>query len=184
MKNDIKTKIEKLAKKHGPEMIKLRRQLHQNPEIALTEFQTQKTIAAKLKETGCAVNTKLWKTSVVGLLKGKDNGKTIGIRSDMDALPDQLKHIHGNIDPTGFQDGGGNRGPFLLGALMIHDPTQPEGYTGELREQGEVHLLKSEHAGLPAVYQTEQFRADAVLIDVIEHPQGQEQDREDGQDNQ
>jgi len=53
----------------------------------LEEFQTQKTIAAKLKETGCAVNTKLWKTSVVGLLKGRSGGKTIGIRSDMDALP-------------------------------------------------------------------------------------------------
>jgi len=85
--NDIKNKILKLAKKHAPEMIKLRRQLHQCPETALEEFQTQKTIAAKLKETGCSVNSKLWKTSVVGLLRGKSGGKTIGIRADMDALP-------------------------------------------------------------------------------------------------
>ncbi len=85
--NEIKSKIESLAKKHGRAMIKLRRQLHQYPEIALEEFQTQKTIAAKLKEVGCKVNTKLWKTSVVGLLEGKGQGKTVGIRSDMDALP-------------------------------------------------------------------------------------------------
>ncbi len=83
----IKTRIEQLAKKHGPAMIALGRKLHQHPETALEEFQTQKTIAAKLKEAGCKVNTRIWKTAVVGLLQGKHKGKTVGIRSDMDALP-------------------------------------------------------------------------------------------------
>ena len=83
----IKAKIEHLARKHAPAMIKLRRKLHQHPETALEEFKTQKTIAAKLKEAGCKVNTKIWKTAVVGLLEGKHKGKTVGIRSDMDALP-------------------------------------------------------------------------------------------------
>ncbi len=68
-------------------MIALRRKLHQHPETGLEEFQTQKTIAAKLKETGCQVNTRIWKTAVVGLLEGGHKGKTVGIRSDMDALP-------------------------------------------------------------------------------------------------
>lgn len=68
-------------------MIALRRQIHQYPELGLEEFHTQKTIAAKLKETGCRVDAKIWKTAVIGLLKGKSNGKTIGIRADMDALP-------------------------------------------------------------------------------------------------
>ncbi len=85
--NDITSTIRALAKKHGPAMIKLRRHLHQYPEIALEEFQTQKTIAAKLREIGIKANTKVWKTSVVGLLEGKGKGKTVGIRSDMDALP-------------------------------------------------------------------------------------------------
>ncbi len=84
---EIKTRIEHLAKKHTHAMIELRRKLHQYPETALEEFQTQKTIAAKLKEAGCKVNTKIWKTAVVGLLEGKHKGKTVGIRSDMDALP-------------------------------------------------------------------------------------------------
>ncbi len=84
---DIKSKILSLVKKHGPGMIALRRQIHQYPELGLEEFHTQKTIAAKLKETGCRVDAKIWKTAVIGLLKGKSNGKTIGIRADMDALP-------------------------------------------------------------------------------------------------
>ncbi|MEE8417115.1 MAG: M20 family metallopeptidase [candidate division Zixibacteria bacterium] len=83
----IKAKIGHLTKKHAPGMIALRRKLHQHPETGLEEFQTQKTIAAKLKETGCKVNTRIWKTAVVGLLQGKHKGKTVGIRSDMDALP-------------------------------------------------------------------------------------------------
>jgi amidohydrolase len=84
---DIKTKIEHLAKKHTPAMIELRRTLHQNPEIAHEESETQKIIALKLKQAGCAVKTNIWENAVVGLLKGQDKGKTIGIRSDMDALP-------------------------------------------------------------------------------------------------
>lgn len=83
----IKAKIEHLAKKHTHAMIELRRKLHQYPETALEEFQTQKTIAAKLKEAGCKIDAKIWKTAVVGLLEGKHKGKTVGIRSDMDALP-------------------------------------------------------------------------------------------------
>ena len=85
--NEIKSKIQKLAGRHSKAMIALRRQLHQYPEIGLEEFQTQKVIAARLKEAGCKVNTKVWKTAVVGLLEGKGRGKTVGIRSDMDALP-------------------------------------------------------------------------------------------------
>ena len=84
---DIKKQIQALSQKHAAEMIALRRQLHQYPETALQEFQTQKVIAAKLKSVGCKVNAKLWKTSVVGLLSGKGKGRTVGIRSDMDALP-------------------------------------------------------------------------------------------------
>jgi amidohydrolase len=83
----IKTRIEQLAKKHTQAMIKLRRQLHQYPETALEEYKTQKIIASKLKQVGCKTNTRIWKTAVVGLLQGKHKGRTIGVRSDMDALP-------------------------------------------------------------------------------------------------
>lgn len=85
--DNIASRIKQQANKHGKAIIALRQNLHQYPEIGLEEFQTQKTIAARLKETGCKVNTKIWKTAVVGLLGGKRGGKVVGIRSDMDALP-------------------------------------------------------------------------------------------------
>ncbi len=87
LNNSFSPKILQLAKFHAAEMIRLRRQLHQYPETAMEEFQTQKTMAAMLKKAGCQVDTKIWKTAVVGVLNGKHKGKTIGIRSDMDALP-------------------------------------------------------------------------------------------------
>ena len=85
--NEVRTKILGLARKYAREMIGLRRKLHQYPEISLEEFQTQEIIAAKLKDVGCKVNAKIWKTAVVGIFEGKRGGKTVGIRSDMDALP-------------------------------------------------------------------------------------------------
>jgi len=84
---DLKSQILALSRKHAAEMIALRRQLHRFPETALQEFQTQKTISAKLRAIGCRVNAKIWKTAVVGIVDGKRGGKAVGIRSDMDALP-------------------------------------------------------------------------------------------------
>ncbi|UCC78845.1 MAG: amidohydrolase [Candidatus Zixiibacteriota bacterium] len=84
---DLKTKIEQLATKYTPAMIEMRRTLHRNPEIAHEESNTQKMIALKLKQAGCMVKTNVWENAVVGLLKGHGKGRTIGIRSDMDALP-------------------------------------------------------------------------------------------------
>jgi len=84
---EIRSEIIKLSLKYAPEMIRLRRQLHQYPETALDEHQTQKIIASKLKEAGLKVDTKIWKTAVLGLLNGSGKGKAVGIRSDMDALP-------------------------------------------------------------------------------------------------
>ena len=85
--DNIKALILGLAHRHAREMIALRRQLHQYPEISLEEYRTQETIASRLKKAGCKVNTKIWKTAVIGLLEGKRGGETVGIRSDMDALP-------------------------------------------------------------------------------------------------
>jgi amidohydrolase len=85
--NEIKMEIIKLSLKFAPDMIRLRRQLHQYPELSLEEFQTQKVIAARLKEAGLKVNAKIWKTAVVGQLDSGRKGKAVGIRSDMDALP-------------------------------------------------------------------------------------------------
>jgi amidohydrolase len=68
-----------------------RRHLHANPEILFDVVNTAAFVAAKLREFGCdEVVTGLGRTGVVGLIKGRlGNGRVIGLRADMDALPIQ-----------------------------------------------------------------------------------------------
>jgi len=68
------------------EMIKMRRDFHRIPEPAFQEVETSKVVAQRLEEYGLEVKTGIAKTGVVGLLRGKREGKTILIRADMDAL--------------------------------------------------------------------------------------------------
>jgi len=69
------------------EMITWRRHLHQNPEIAYQEKDTSDFVAAKLESFGVDVHRGLGGTGLVGVIKGKGDGKSIGLRADMDALP-------------------------------------------------------------------------------------------------
>lgn len=69
------------------ELIQLRRQFHQYPELGYEEENTAKTIADVLKDLGLEVTSGVAKTGVVALLKGGEPGKTIALRGDMDALP-------------------------------------------------------------------------------------------------
>lgn len=79
--------IKELAYEVENEIIGIRRKIHKNPELAIREFETSKLVAEKLKELGLDVTENVGKTGVVGLLKGKNNGKTVALRADMDALP-------------------------------------------------------------------------------------------------
>ena len=69
------------------EVISLRRNFHQYPEIGLQEIRTAKIVAEYMENIGLPVTTKVGRTGVVGLLQGKNPGKTLMIRADMDALP-------------------------------------------------------------------------------------------------
>ena len=67
--------------------IQLRHRLHQHPETGFKEFQTSEIIADELNRLGIEVHRNIGKTGVVGLLKGRDGPRMIGLRADMDALP-------------------------------------------------------------------------------------------------
>lgn len=69
------------------EFIKIRRRLHQHPELAFEENITSDLVAELLTQWGYEVHRGLAKTGVVGTLKVGNSNKTIGIRADMDALP-------------------------------------------------------------------------------------------------
>lgn len=83
--------IENELKEIEGEVISIRRKLHQIPEISMEEHQTSEMIAEYLKEIDVEVIENIGGTGVVAVLEGKETGKTLAIRSDIDALPIEEK---------------------------------------------------------------------------------------------
>ncbi|WP_016701635.1 M20 aminoacylase family protein [Pseudomonas chlororaphis] len=69
-------------------MIALRRQIHAHPELGFEEFATSTLVAGQLREWGYEVSTGVGRTGVVATLKNGE-GRALGLRADMDALPIQ-----------------------------------------------------------------------------------------------
>ena len=70
------------------EMQKWRRHLHENPELMFECHNTAAFIAQKLRDLGVdTLHEGIAKTGLVGIIKGRGEGPTIGLRADMDALP-------------------------------------------------------------------------------------------------
>ncbi len=82
-------KIDEIIKEILPEIIAIRRKIHQNPELGFEEHETAKLVAQFLKDLGLEVKENVAKTGVVGLLRCNNPNaeKTLLIRADMDALP-------------------------------------------------------------------------------------------------
>ena len=68
------------------ELVRLRRGIHQHPELGFQEYRTAALVADTLTELDIAVQTEIGRTGVVGQI-GDGQGPTIAIRADMDALP-------------------------------------------------------------------------------------------------
>jgi len=68
-------------------MVRWRRDFHRHPEIGFQETRTAGIIAEELRQLGLEVQTGLGQTGVVGLLEGEEDGPTLLLRFDMDALP-------------------------------------------------------------------------------------------------
>jgi len=66
-----------------------RREIHQDPELDYDVQRTAKFVADRLNAFGCdEVKMSVGRSGVVGVIKGlKGEGRTIGLRADMDALP-------------------------------------------------------------------------------------------------
>lgn len=69
------------------ELEAIRRNIHQNPELAFDEVRTSGLVASLLETWGYAVTRGVGGTGVVGTLKCGQGGRSVGIRADMDALP-------------------------------------------------------------------------------------------------
>lgn len=79
---DIKKRVDEIF----DELVTIRRDFHMHPELGQKEFRTQSKICEYLDAWGieyeiCA------DTGVVATIRGKQIGKTVAVRGDMDALP-------------------------------------------------------------------------------------------------
>jgi amidohydrolase len=82
--------IREQAEAMREELIAIRRDIHAHPEQRFEEVRTAGIAAEHLKKLGIDVRTGVGKTGVVGVLRGGlGEGRIIGIRCDMDALPVQ-----------------------------------------------------------------------------------------------
>ena len=70
------------------EMVALRHRIHSHPELGFEEFVTSDLVAECLQAWGYAVHRGLGGTGVVGTLRNGE-GRALGLRADMDALPIQ-----------------------------------------------------------------------------------------------
>ena len=68
------------------ELKQIRRDFHQYPELGCEEFRTAEKISDYLKNSGIEVS-RITETGIVGLIQGKDAGRTLMLRADIDALP-------------------------------------------------------------------------------------------------
>lgn len=83
------------------EVAATRRDLHRHPELGFAEHRTAALVADRLRALGYNVATSVGKTGVVGVLRGTQSGKTIGLRADMDALPiaEETQHAFASETP-------------------------------------------------------------------------------------
>lgn len=82
---DAKVLIEE-AKGLQDELVSIRHELHQHPELGFDLNFTKPFVKKKLEELGYSVE-EVGKAGLVTTISGKTPGKTILIRADMDALP-------------------------------------------------------------------------------------------------
>jgi amidohydrolase len=80
-------RILSLSRKFLPDTIKIRRRLHQSPELAFAELETGKLVARELAKLGIKVKRGVGRTGLIGILNGNGNAGVVALRADMDALP-------------------------------------------------------------------------------------------------
>lgn len=84
-------KVKEMVDAIYPQLVAIRRDLHQHPELGLEEYRTSQIVLDYLNEWDIKVSQLIGETAIVGLIEGEYGDKTIGLRADMDALPIEEK---------------------------------------------------------------------------------------------
>ncbi|KXH86098.1 hypothetical protein AU377_14715 [Sporosarcina sp. HYO08] len=79
--------IKNKAKELEPETIRIRTYLYERPELSGKEYETVKFLKEEIKKLGLVIEEVPGSTGFTALLDTGKPGKTLGIRTDIDALP-------------------------------------------------------------------------------------------------
>ena len=77
--------VRDITKKYKDYIIEKRRYFHMNPEPSFNEYDTSKVVQEELTKIGIPFEI-FAKTGIIATIKGKNPGKTVLLRADMDAL--------------------------------------------------------------------------------------------------
>ena len=121
--------IKELAKKHEQYTIDMRREFHMYPEPSMKEERTARRIKEELEKMGIPC-VSMAGTGVLGTIKGKNPGKTIALRADIDALDliEKNDDISYKSKNEGFNHACGHdtHAAMLLGAAQILNEMKDE----------------------------------------------------------
>ena len=85
---DINLTIKEIADSLEPQLIRIRRAIHRNPELAFEEHVTSALVCQELEDAGIQYSDGVAGTGVVAHIRGSvSTGPTILLRADLDALP-------------------------------------------------------------------------------------------------
>lgn len=120
--------IREMAEKYKEYVIELRRELHMNPGLSWQEFEASKIIKRELDKMGITYK-ECAGTGVVVDIKGKEEGKCVLLRADMDALPvNECTVVEYKSQKEGVMHACGHDGHVaqLLGAVKILNECRDE----------------------------------------------------------
>ena len=78
---------EEIREGFGEKIVALRRDIHREPELGFDTKKTAEKVLSALDGLPLEVQTGVAENGIVATLRGKDDGPTVGLRADMDALP-------------------------------------------------------------------------------------------------
>ena len=79
------------------DLIEIRRDIHQHPEVSGKEERTSRLVSERLRTLGLEVETGVGGHGVIGVLKGNKPGTVVAYRADMDAVYSEA------LDPVPFR---------------------------------------------------------------------------------
>jgi len=86
---NLKETIQNLVDEIFPEILEIRRYIHQHPELSFHEHKTAEYICKVLGKENISFRQGIAGTGILADIEGRGSGRIVGLRADMDALPIQ-----------------------------------------------------------------------------------------------